>query len=61
MQLREKKDIVENSIFCLGEFYFVFAMLKVIGKYIYGSGIDRIFVEARLDASATLGKIMENI
>ena len=61
-KVREKTmDNAENFIFPLGELYVVFSTLKVIGKYISESGIDRIFVKAGLDASSTLGQIMENI
>ena len=40
MQMRENEDIKKNFIFRLGELHIVFAFLKVIGKYIQGSGID---------------------
>ena len=34
-------------------------MLKVIGKYIADSGIDRLFIESGIYGSTTLGQIME--
>ena len=42
MQVRENEDIKKNFIFRLGELHIVFAFLKVIGKYIQGSGIDQV-------------------
>ena len=59
MQLREKNDILENFIFRLGELHIVFAMLKVLGKYIVDSGIDRLFIEAGIYGPTTLGQIIE--
>ena len=35
-----------HVIFHLGELHVVFAMLKVLGKCISESGIDRLFTEA---------------
>ena len=58
MQLREKQNINENFIFRLGELHVVFAMLKVIGKYIEGSGLDRLFIEAGIYGPTTLGQII---
>ena len=45
MQLREKDEIKQNFVFGLGELHIVFAMLKCIGKYIEGSGLDSLFLE----------------
>ena len=59
MQLREKNEIYSNFVFRLGELHIVFAMLKVIGKYIENSGIDRLFVEAGIYGETTLGQILE--
>ena len=59
MQLREKKEIKDNFIFRLGELHTVFAMLKVLGKYIAQSGLDRLFIEARIYGPTTLGKVLE--
>ena len=59
MQLREKNDILESFIFRLGELHVVFAMLKVLGKYILDSGIDTLFVEAGMYGPTTLGHIIE--
>ena len=59
MQLREKDDISENFIFRLGELHVIFAMLKVIGKYISESGVDRLFIEAGMYGSTTLGQIID--
>ena len=58
MQLRQKEHIKENFIFRLGELHVVFAVLKTIGKYIEGSGIDRLFVEAGMYGETTLSQII---
>ena len=59
IQLRENKKVSENFIFRLGELHTVFAMLKVLGKYISESGIDRLFLEAGIYGPTTLGQIMD--
>lgn len=59
MQLREKDYIRQNFIFRLGELHVVFAMIKVIGKYISESGIDRLFLESGIYGSTTLGQILD--
>lgn len=46
MQLRKYEEIKDNYVFRLGELHTVFAMLKVLGKYIESSGLDTLFVEA---------------
>ena len=59
MQLREKEEISQNFIFRLGELHTVFAALKVLGKYLKGSGLDQIITEAGIYDQTTLGQIME--
>lgn len=59
MQLREANEIKENFIFRLGELHIVFAFLKVIGKYINGSGLDQTLIEAGIYGPTTLGQILE--
>ena len=59
MQMRERSDIKENYIFRLGELHIVFAFLKVIGKYILGSGLDQMLIEAGVYGPTTLGQILE--
>ena len=44
MQLRSRHEIHEEVLFCLGELHTVFTMLKVIGKYIKESGLDKILL-----------------
>ena len=58
MQLRERKEIRDQFIFRLGELHIVFAMLKVIGKYIDQSGIDRLFIETGIYGENTLKQII---
>ena len=58
VQLREKQEIKDNFIFRLGELHIVFAALKVIGKYIENSGLDRVFLEAGVYGPTTLAQIM---
>ena len=59
MQLRKKKEIAENFVFRLGELHIAFAMLKVIGKYVDCSGIDRPYIESRIYGHTTLGQIID--
>ena len=42
MQLCDRGDIADNFIFRLGALHILFAMLKVMGKYITYSGIDSL-------------------
>ena len=59
MQLRCKPEIKNNFVFRLGELHIVFAMLKVLGKYIDDSGLDKLFIEAGVYGSTTLRQILE--
>ena len=59
MQLREKDNISKHFVFRLGELHIVFAMLKVIGKYIDESGLDRLFVESGIYGPTTLAQIKD--
>jgi hypothetical protein len=59
MQMRENEDIKKKFMFRLGELHIVFAVLKVIGKYIQGSGIDQVLIEAGIYSTTTLGQILE--
>lgn len=59
MQMRENSDVLKNYIFRLGELHVVFAFLKVMGKYITGSGLDRALLEANIYGPATLGQIID--
>ena len=59
MQMRENEEIKKNFIFRLGEIHIVFAFLKVIGKYIQGSSIDQVLIEAGIYGMTTLGQILE--
>ena len=54
MQLRSRPKIRDYLVFRLSELYTVFATLKVIGKYIEESGLDRIFVESGIYGENTL-------
>ena len=58
MQLREKVEIKQNFVFILGELHIVFAMLKCIGKYIEGSGLDSLFLETGIYGECTLSQII---
>ena len=59
MQLRERNEIREKFVFRLGELHIVFAMLKVIGKYVDQSGIDRLFIEAGIYGETTLKQLID--
>lgn len=58
MELRSKDEIKDNFIFRLGELHVVFAYLKVLGKYINGSGLDQILIESDVYGPTTLGQII---
>ena len=58
MQMRENPDIRNNYIFRLGELHIVFAMIKVLGKYIENIGLDRLFIESGIYGETTLGQII---
>ena len=53
IQLRERNEIKNNFIFRLGE------LLKVVGKYIEDSGLDRVFQQAGIYSKTTLDQIMD--
>lgn len=59
LQLKANEEIAKDFIFRLGELHAVFAMLKVIGKYIESSGLDEILVEANVYGPVTKGQILE--
>ena len=59
IQLREDKEILDNYIFRLGELHIVFAMLKVLGKFIENSGIDRLFTESGIYGETTIKQILQ--
>ena len=58
MQMRENPDICNNYIFRLGELHIFFAMVKVLGKYIENSGLDRLFIETGIYGETILGQII---
>ena len=45
-------------MFRLGELNIIFVMLKVIGKYVGCSGIDRLYIEGGIYGHTTLGQII---
>ena len=58
MQMRENPDIPSNYIFQPGELHTVFAIIKVLGKYIEKSGLYRLFIETGIYGETTLGQIV---
>jgi len=58
MELRSNEEIKNNFIFRLGELHVVFAYLKVLGKYITGSGLDQLLIEVNDYGPTTLGHIL---
>ena len=58
MQLRSCHGILEELVFRLRELHFVFAMLKVIGKYIDETGLDKILVVSEIYGENTLKQIL---
>ena len=58
MQLRSKEEILKDFVFQLGELHIVFSILKVMGKCIEESGLDRLLVEAGIYGETTLQQII---
>ena len=58
MKLRRHHEIHEEFVFRLGKLHTVFAMLKVIGKYIEESGLDKILVDSEIYEENTLKHIL---
>ena len=46
-------------VFRLGELHVVFEFLKVLGKYISGSGLDQVLVDAGAYGPTTLAQILD--
>ena len=59
MRMTDNPVIRDNFIFRLGELHIVFAMLKVLGKYIIDSDLDDIFIETGIYGPTTFGQIIE--
>ena len=59
LQLRQDREIYENYVFRLGELHAVFAILKVIEKYIESSGLDSMFLESGTYGEVTLKQILQ--
>ena len=57
IELQSKTEISNTFLLCLGELHVVFAMLKVLGKYINNSGLDQAFAEAEIYGLATIEQI----
>ena len=57
--MTDNSVIRDNFIFPLGELHIVFAMLKVLGKYIIDSGLDDIFIGTEIYGPTTFGQIIE--
>lgn len=57
IQLQDNDTIRDQFIFRLGELHILFAMLKVIGKYINGSGLDEAMIEAGIYGPTTMEQI----
>ena len=60
MQTRENPDIHNNYIFRQAKLRIVFAMIKVLGKYIENSGLDRLYIETGIYGGTTLGQIINS-
>ena len=58
MQMTDDRVIRDNFIFRLGELHIVFAMLKVLGKYIIDNGYDNISIETGSDSPTTVAQII---
>ena len=59
MRMTDNTVIRDNFIFRLGELHTLFAMLKVLGRYIIDSGLGNIFIETRIYGPTTFGQIIE--
>ena len=58
LQLKSNDAIHDNFVFRMGELHCVFAILKVMGKYIENSGLDLLLVESDIYGSVTLYQIL---
>ena len=59
MQMCQNDEIKNIFIFRLGKLHVVFAYLKVLGKYVLGSGIEEILIHAGVYCSTTLSQILQ--
>ena len=58
LQLKSNDAIRDNFVFRMGELHCVFAILKVMGKYIENSGLDLLLVESDIYGPVTLYQIL---
>ena len=58
-KLMSKEDMTGKFVLRIGELHTVFSALKAIGRYIEGSGIDQLWVEAGMYTSTTVRQILE--
>ena len=59
MQMRASKKISDNYIFRLGILHTVFVFLKVMGKYVTGSGLDKTLLLTRIYGPTTHNQILD--
>ena len=59
IRMTDNPVVRDNFMFRLGELHIVFAMLKVLGKYIIDSGSDNIFTETGIYDSTTFCQITD--
>lgn len=53
----KSSDLFKKIIFCMRELHAVFAVLKTLGKIIYGSSLDKSFIETRIYGPNTVTQI----
>ena len=58
-KLMSKEDMTGKFVLRIGELHTVFSALKAIGRYIEGSGIDQLWVEAGMYTPTTVRQILE--
>ena len=58
-KLMSREDMKGRYVLRIGELHTVFASLKALGKYIEGSGIDQVWVEAGMYSPTTVRQILE--
>ena len=65
MQLRSCHGILKEFLFRFGELHTVFTMMKVIGKYIDETGLDKILggkgMKMSVEAHATLDLALSRV
>eukprot|EP00794_Sanderia_malayensis_P013484 gene13484-14881_t len=58
VKIRSSEKINDNIVLRMGELHVVFAMLKALGRYIEGSGLEQIWIEKGLYGPSSVRQIL---